>query len=93
MSDEKQLSNNEATDVIITQFNDRLNAVEASIKNLPTKENVAEIVDTTLRSFFTQGGTTMKSVIITAALIIGSLITIFGGIKLMLGWVGFTYMK
>jgi hypothetical protein len=57
------------------------------------KQEIKGIVHEALTDFFTGYGMTAKNVIITAAIIIASLTAIFGGIKTLLGWIGFSYIS
>ncbi|AVT83658.1 hypothetical protein [Rhodopseudomonas palustris] len=46
-----------------------------------------------LGEFFKETGIMSKSFIVTAATIIGSIVVIFGGLKALLAWLGFTYTQ
>ena len=57
------------------------------------REEVKNIVHEALNEFFKTYGLRGKNLIVTAALLIGALVVIFGGIKSVLGWLGFMYVK
>ncbi len=50
-----------------------------------------EIHKVIIKSLLTGGGRVRTGIIVTAT-IIGSLLVIFGGMKTLLGWLGFTYL-
>lgn len=56
------------------------------------RQEIKEIVHEALLEFFKSYGLSSKNMIVTAAVIIGSLAVIFGGVKTMLGWIGFSYI-
>lgn len=66
-------------------------SMEKRMDTLATKEDVRDIFASELKNFFRIGGMRSKTVIITVATIIGSLVVIFGGFKSFLGWIGFEY--
>jgi hypothetical protein len=60
-----------------------------------TEEERAEVktlVNEALVEFFRGYGLRGRNTIVTAGLIIGSLVVILGGIKTVLGWIGFNYV-
>lgn len=59
----------------------------------PTKEEMKIIVNDALTEFFVATGKSYKGYLLGAAVIIGSLTVIFGGLKALLGWLGFVMMK
>jgi len=65
----------------------------AKVAELPTKGDIAEIVQNTLRETLLSAGKWSKATIITIAVIIGSLGVISGGFKAILGWIGFVQLK
>jgi len=67
-------------------------AMEKRMDTLATKDDVRDIFASELKNFFRIGGLRSKTVILTTATIIGALVVIFGGIKSILGWVGFHYL-
>ena len=68
-------------------------AMNERMDTLATKEDVRSIFAQELRAFFKVTGLNTKTIIITTASIVGSLVVIFGGLKAVLGWLGFTMMK
>lgn len=72
---------------------ERLEAVENALGKLPTSDDMDEIVRAALKEVFLQTGKGAKAVIITSAVIIGSLIVIGGGLKWLLGLIGFIYSR
>ena len=58
----------------------------------PTKAEIKEVVNEALIEFFTTKGKLSKNIIITTAVIIGSLVVIAGGFKWILGIIGFSYL-
>lgn len=67
--------------------------MNARMDTLATKDDVRSIFAQELRSFFKVTGLNTKTFIITAATIVGALVVLGGGIKTVLGWLGFTLMK
>jgi hypothetical protein len=57
------------------------------------KQEIKEIVHEALSEFFRGYGMTAKNVIITAAILIASITAIFGGIKTLFAWLGFTILR
>ena len=68
-------------------------SMNARMDTLATKDDVRSIFAQELRNFFKITGLNTKTVIITTATIIGALVVIGGGLKTVLGWLGFTLMK
>ena len=60
-------------------------------KKILSKEELQQVVRDTMREELSSVGKGTKAVIITLAVIIGSLTVIFGGIKTILGALGFHY--
>lgn len=58
----------------------------------PTKDEIKEVVAEALIEFFTTKGKLSKNIIVTAAIVIGSLVVIGGGLKWILGLIGFSYI-
>lgn len=56
------------------------------------KEEIRQIVHDALTDYFSSKGKIGKQVILSAAIIIGSITVIVGGIKTVLAWLGFTYL-
>lgn len=58
-----------------------------------TKEDIKILMHEAMTEYFEEKGTVTKKILIATATIIGSLVVIGGGLKALLGWIGFTYMK
>lgn len=71
----------------------RLDNIESTITTLATKEDIENIVRNTMVDVLFKAGRGTKAVIITLAVIFGSVAVIGGGFKWLLGFIGFTYMK
>lgn len=71
----------------------RLDTIDSNINALPTKGDIEEIVRATLLDVLFKTGRVTKATIITIAIIVGSFAVLFGGVKWLLGFIGFTYMK
>ena len=73
---------------------DKINfdAIHARLNKFATREDVREIFSQELKTFFKVTGVNTKTFIIGAAVVIGSLVVIFGGIKSVLAWLGFTFI-
>ena len=67
-------------------------AMMKRMDTLVTKEDVRVIFSEELGKFFKVSGLNIKTIIVTTAMIIGAMTVIFGGIKAMLGWIGFHYL-
>lgn len=72
---------------------ERIHNLEEAIKKLATKDEMAMIVRETMKEVFLTIGKGTKATIITLAVILGSLAVIGGGIKWLLGFIGFSYLK
>lgn len=71
----------------------RVRALERHVADLPTKEEIAGIVKSTMKDVLFETGKGTKAIILTTAVIIGALVVIGGGLKALLGWIGFNYIK
>ncbi len=71
----------------------RIEDLEAAIKKIPTEEKIAEIVRGVILEIFKSLGKDTKAGIIALAVIIGSIAVIGGGLKWILGFIGFQYLK
>ena len=90
-----QPSNKDIHDLIanhIKSDDTRFEALGKAITEKPNKDEIEEIVINALRLYFERKGTTLKSVLIGTAVIVGAITVIFGGFKSMLAWLGFTYL-
>lgn len=56
------------------------------------REEIKVIMHEALGEFFTDKGKLGKNIILTTAVIIGALAVIAGGLKWLLGFIGFTYI-
>ena len=56
------------------------------------REEIKAILHETLVEFFTNSGKIGRNIIVTTAIIVTSLIAIGGGFKMLLGWMGFSYI-
>lgn len=57
------------------------------------EERIKELMRSSLEEFFTQKGKSLKGLLITIATVVGALAVIGGGMKTILAWLGFTYIK
>ncbi len=57
------------------------------------KEEIKHLVHEALAEFFKGYGLLGGNLLYTAAKIIGALVVIFGGFKLFLTWIGFSYIS
>lgn len=57
------------------------------------KEELKVLVAEAMDAYFISKGRTWKGYVITLATVVGSLVVILGGMKALLAWLGFTYMK
>jgi hypothetical protein len=57
------------------------------------REEIKSVVHEALTEFFKGYSIAGKNIVVTTAVIIGSLLVIFGGIKSVLAFIGFSYMK
>lgn len=71
----------------------RLASIEKQLIDVPTKTDVADIVRETMIDVLFTAGKGTKTVLLTAATIIGALAVIGGGLKWILALVGFHYLK
>jgi len=56
------------------------------------RAEIKEIVSEALVEFFAAKGLLGKNILLTAATIIGAVTIIFGGFKVLLGWLGFVWL-
>lgn len=59
---------------------------------LPTKDEVAEIVEEVFRKILMEGGKKGYAGLLIIAGIVGALVVIGGGAKALLGWIGFQFI-
>ena len=58
-----------------------------------TKEDIKTLMHEAMTEYFEEKGTLTKKYLIATATIVGSIVVIGGGLKALLGWIGFTYMS
>lgn len=74
-------------------IDERVTNLEKRVENLPTKQEMEDIiVETMTRTVFKIGRTTKVS-IVTVATIIGAFVVIGGGLKWLLGLFGYGIIK
>lgn len=74
-------------------INMRLDLQDTNISMLPTKDEIGAIVRIEMINFFTTKGIMSKNILITVAIVIGSITVIAGGAKWLLGIIGFSYLS
>ena len=67
--------------------------VRAKVDSMPTREDIEETFRKILKEFFLGAGKWSKATLVTLALVVGSITVIFGGLKALLGWIGFVQLK
>lgn len=88
-----QVDHQQDDDLAFKKVHARLDVIESNMGLLPTKDDIKEVVrEALLETLFTTGKWT-KIGLITAATVIGSVAVIGGGLKWLLGLIGFTYIK
>lgn len=70
-----------------------LTAIHEKLKEQPTKTETADIVERVIRDLLLSNGKLGFRFVIGLSLFIGALVVIFGGLKTVLGWIGFTLIK
>lgn len=75
------------------KMEERVRALEKHVANIPNKEEISEIVRDTMKDVLFKTGKSTKAILLTTAVVIGALVVIGGGLKAILGWIGFTYLK
>lgn len=70
----------------------RFVSIEKKIDSRPSDDEIEAIVVNALKVYFEKKGTSLKTILIGTAIIIGAITVIFGGIKAILGWLGFSYL-
>lgn len=73
--------------------NARFSGIEATLKNIPGKEDIKTIVDFSIQENITKKGTAVKNIIITVAIVITSVVAIGVGLKTFLGWWGISLTR
>lgn len=59
----------------------------------PTPDEIEEVVFKAMDAYFQKKGKMTFSVIVGASVLVGALTVLFGGIKTLLAWAGFTYIR
>ena len=69
-------------------------AQEARIKELMAAQEarIKELIHCSLAAYIAKKGKTAKSLLMTTATVVASVTVILGGLKIVLGWFGFTYI-
>lgn len=57
------------------------------------KQEIKSLVHEAIAEYFSTKSKSAKAILIAAATIVGSLTVIFGGFKVVLGWLGFTLIN
>lgn len=65
----------------------------AKLDNIPTKEEIAAIVEQAMGSILKSKGKTAYAGLLIIAGVIGALVVIGGGLKTVLVWLGFGYLR
>lgn len=88
-------TNREIMKALEAHINDDLasfQAIRDTITLQTDEERIAAIFHKTLTVYFEKKGTSLKTILIGTAMIIGAITVIFGGLKAILGWLGFSYL-
>ena len=67
-------------------------AIKKTIRDQTDEERIAAIFHKTLTEYFEKKGTSLKTILIGTAVIVGAITVILGGLKSILGWIGFNYL-
>jgi hypothetical protein len=65
----------------------------AKLDQMPTTNEVAAIVEEALGNIFKSKGKTAYAGLLIVAGVVGALVVIGGGLKSLLAWIGFAYLK
>ena len=80
------------TNVDMALFRAETEGTLAKLEHVPTAEDVRAIFAEELGNFFKGTGSRTKAILVGTAVVIGALTVIFGGFKIILGWLGFNYI-
>lgn len=80
------------TEQKLEDFDKRLQAVEAKLKDLPTKADIGEVVKEAMIDALLKAGKWGKATLITVAVLIGTITVISGAFKAVLTFIGFSYI-
>lgn len=72
---------------------ERFSAIEETLANIPKRDEMDELIRNALTDSLFKAGSGVKMTLITIATIIGALAVISGGLKWILGFIGFTYIS
>jgi hypothetical protein len=70
-----------------------LSELHKKIADIPNNEQTAQIVEDVIKRLLLKNGKYTFHFIVGSSVLIGSLVVIFGGLKTVLAWIGFSYMK
>jgi len=71
---------------------ERFSAIEETLANIPKRDEMDELIRSALTDTLFKAGSGVKMTLITMATIIGAIAVISGGLKWILGWIGFEYI-
>lgn len=60
---------------------------------IPTKEDIEKIFHDSMKRYIVDGSIKLKTGVVATALVVVSITAILGGFKMILGWLGFYYIK
>ena len=67
-------------------------SIRDTIRIQTDEERIAAIFHKTLTQYFEKKGTSLKTILLGTAVIVGAITVILGGLKSILGWIGFNYL-
>lgn len=70
-----------------------LELVHKKMRDMPTKDETAQIVEDVFKRLLLQNGKAIYTVTVGASVLVGALLVLFGGFKTILALVGFTMSK
>lgn len=79
-------------DTRFIKIEERLDKIETSLDAIPTRDEFRDMVKDSMFDAIRQAGQTTKMTIVTIATIVGAIAVISGGLKWILGWIGFEYI-
>ena len=88
-------TNKEIMKALENHINDDLasfQSIRDTIRMQTDEDRIAAIFHKTLTEYFEKKGTSLKTILIGTAMIIGAITVILGGLKAILGWLGFSYL-
>lgn len=69
-----------------------LSEIHKQLKEIPNNVQTAEIVEDVITRLLLKKGKFAFHFIVGSSVLIGSLVVIFGGLKTVLAWIGFSYL-